>query len=242
MSTDLARPTPFTLTPTGLLLSEDLTEEEWDGLVTTLQTSQQALGWAIGDLWAFGEQRNYGKAADFAGRLGISTSTLKTYGSVARSIPASSRLADLSFSHHQEVAGLDPEKRDAILAQAAAEGLGKADVRRLAKGLPVGAPDNGSSIDAEGREVEPARAPSEVSSEAQPGFSWEEHAVGLVRAAGQAMTTALEALKRPEFRLTAPVAQAIVDQLAELDGARDEVINVLDWEVGGLMTLPKRVG
>ncbi len=230
----------YQLTSVGLVLPEELTEEEWTVLVGTLRQSTQAIGWAIGDLWAFGEQRNYGKATDFANALGISSSTLKTYGTVARSIPMSSRLDDVSFSHHQEVASLDPEKRDAILAQAAAEGLSKAEVRRLAKGLPAGVPDNGSAIEAEGREE--ARTPAQVGSSAPLDVTWEERVVDLLQSATAALSGSLDAMNRSEFRLGSDVAGAIVRQLNELDGFRDAVIDILEDEVGSLMHLPSKAG
>lgn len=235
-----AIPDTVRFTPTGLTLPEELSADEFDALLAALQASNQGLGWAIGDLWAFGEQHNYGNATDFANRLNISVSTLKTYGSVARAIAQDDRFPDLPFAHHQEVASLDADRRREILQQASDEGLSKAEVRRLAKGLPAAAPAPERSTSTAGQETgAEERQPADVHAGAGD-TTWEERAVDYTKAAAAALAGALEALNRA--RITAPVAQAVAQQLNELDFHRDGILNALDYEVGGLLTLPKLVG
>src|SRR5262249_31940688 len=73
----------------------------------------------LGDWWAYGYHK-YGerKAKTAAKKLRYEFTTLMNIGSVARRIETSLRREDLTFSHHVEVAKLDPADQKYWLNQA----------------------------------------------------------------------------------------------------------------------------
>jgi hypothetical protein len=91
--------------------------------------------WWIGDWLVHGRAKfgddKYARAAALSGYAQVS---LAQYAWVSESVPRSSRLESLSWSHHQEVAGLPPRDRDKILKKAEAENLTRADLRSLLHG------------------------------------------------------------------------------------------------------------
>ncbi len=84
----------------------------------SLERTRDSLAWELGD-WIAGRETAYGDMTRLAAELEMPLGTLKNRASVARRIRPSRRRDDLSFSHHAEVAGLDPEAADATLAEAA---------------------------------------------------------------------------------------------------------------------------
>jgi len=76
------------------------------------------IAWEMGD-WACERPTRYGDMTRLAEKLDVPRGTLKNRASVARRIDPSRRRDGLSWSHHAEVAGLEPEEGDAVLAEAA---------------------------------------------------------------------------------------------------------------------------
>ena len=86
-------------------------ERELDG-------ARDSLAWQMGD-WAVDRETSYGDMVRLAAELDIPVGTLKNRASVARRIEPSRRRDDLSWSHHAEVAKLDPGEAEATLSEAA---------------------------------------------------------------------------------------------------------------------------
>lgn len=109
------------MTPTRLIFSEDTPEEVWFAVLERLQESQRSLMWWIGDALAFGE-RKYGETyAQAVEATGYKADTVKQAAYVARHVAPEDRQCELTFSHHQVVAGLEPEDQRRWLEAAAPE-------------------------------------------------------------------------------------------------------------------------
>ena len=83
-----------------------------------LDGARDSLAWQMGD-WAVDRETSYGDMVRLAAELDIPVGTLKNRASVARRVEPSRRRADLSWSHHAEVAKLDPGEAEATLSEAA---------------------------------------------------------------------------------------------------------------------------
>lgn len=121
----------ITATPTGLLLSKDLTFEEWGAIGSSFGTALQSAAWCIGDWMVYGE-RKWGKQLLLNGdafdpkkpdripsevfdravaSTGLDRQTLSQYASVCRKIPMEERRERLSFGHHRVLAPLPTPQR-----------------------------------------------------------------------------------------------------------------------------------
>ena len=80
--------------------------------------SLDGIAWEMGD-WACERPPAYGDMTRLADEIDVPLGTLKNRASVARRIEPARRRDDLSWSHHAEVAGLEPDEGDAVLAEAA---------------------------------------------------------------------------------------------------------------------------
>jgi hypothetical protein len=108
-------------TPIGLNLPPNLTFDQWDRIGRQLQLADIAIQWWIGDWLVYGEHRwgdKYAQAIEVTGRR---EQTLKNYHFVASSIEKSRRRYELNYSIHAEVAPLEPEEQDRVLAKAAGD-------------------------------------------------------------------------------------------------------------------------
>jgi hypothetical protein len=92
-----------------------------------ISVGRELAGIARGFQWWIGDWRNYiershGEAATIAAEAfpNKTLGTIKTYGSVAAAFDSSSRLDDLSFSHHQAVQAMPHDLRLPLLEQARA--------------------------------------------------------------------------------------------------------------------------
>jgi hypothetical protein len=118
-------------TPTGLILSKDLTFEEWAAIAGNFGKALQTAAWCIGDWMVYGE-RKWGKqlildGAEFDPKkpdripsqvfdmaiasTGLDRQTLSQYASVCRKIPREERKIHLSFGHHRILAPLPSPQR-----------------------------------------------------------------------------------------------------------------------------------
>jgi hypothetical protein len=131
MAASLALPDGVTLSKTALICSRNLSFDEWKTVGSSLSQIEGSLRWGIGDWWHYGEH-SYGERAKAVANdiFPRKFQTLANYGSVARSVEASRRREDLSYSHHCEVAKLPPEEQERWLAAAVADGLSVIQLRR----------------------------------------------------------------------------------------------------------------
>lgn len=120
---------PGQVTPTGLLLPEELSYEDWEGVGRTLSLIGQAHQWWRGDWLRFGE-RKYGEMyAQALDPDGDNYQTLRNEVWVAEHVELSRRRDNLSWSHHAEVASLPPAEQDEWLNRADAEGMTQKELR-----------------------------------------------------------------------------------------------------------------
>ena len=134
---------PGKVTVTGLELPASLSFEDWQRVGEQLQRAEHAVMWWLGDWWAFGEHR-YGERSAQAVENGFNPNTLMNAAWVCRQIPISRRHEVLSFSHHYEVAALQPAEADALLNRAEAEGWGHKQLRSQIRQAKAGT-EGGSS-------------------------------------------------------------------------------------------------
>jgi len=83
-----------------------------------LDRDQDSIAWKMGDRICDRPKR-YGDMTRLAAEIDVPLGTLKNRASVARRIEPARRRDDLSWSHHAEVAGMEPQDGDAMLAEAA---------------------------------------------------------------------------------------------------------------------------
>jgi len=118
---------------TGLIISEDTTIQEWQELGQSLKKIEGAVQFWIGDWARFGEKKGFYTDSKVYDQLeeitGLERHTLQNYKGVAE-LTSSRRREDLSFSHHAEVAKLNPDKQEFFLNKAVEEKLSVRDLRR----------------------------------------------------------------------------------------------------------------
>lgn len=120
-------------TPTSLKLPPDLSYDHWERIGRQLQLANVAVQWWIGDWLVYGEHRWREKYAQGVQQFGKAEQTLMNYHYVAKAISSSRRREQVDFSTHAEVAGLDEDDQERILAKAANEGTTRKQVRREAE-------------------------------------------------------------------------------------------------------------
>jgi DNA polymerase III alpha subunit (gram-positive type) len=85
--------------------------------------------WQIAETILFTEKR-YGQTyTQAAEATGLSEETLRNYVSTAHRVPRERRRKELHFSHHQEVASLEPEAQDEWLDKAVVNNWNRAELR-----------------------------------------------------------------------------------------------------------------
>jgi hypothetical protein len=115
--------------PTGLVIPEDLTEQEYESTLGFLGTVAKRTQWWVADLFRFGEQHGWGeKYTEALAATEYNLGTLRNIAWVSSVFSLSRRHDKLSFSHHQEAASLDPQDQDYWLGRAEEE---KWSARRL---------------------------------------------------------------------------------------------------------------
>jgi hypothetical protein len=113
---------------TSLALPDGLHFNEWQRIGEQLEQQQSASQWWIADWAAYGERRyrrDYGEALERIYARG----TLWNLASVSRRVEPSRRREDLSFSHHVEIASLDPEWQTVWLDDAQTHGWSRDELR-----------------------------------------------------------------------------------------------------------------
>lgn len=129
---------PGDLSVIGMTLSEDLTFEEWSELGQQLQNMERSIMWWIGDWLRFGE-RKFGEEAAQAvqEKTGYGEDTVRVAVWVSERIDPVTRVTDLTWSHHREVAGLEPKEQVELLKIAKTEGLSTRDLKKRVVQLKI---------------------------------------------------------------------------------------------------------
>jgi hypothetical protein len=124
------------LTPVGVALREGLGFEEWLAVGRQLLRIADASAWWIGDWLAYGEWRYGHKYRLAVERLQLNYHSIRDYVYVASRVGRGVRRADLSFTHHRQVAKLSPAEQQEWLERAA---QAKWSTRELADAIERGA-------------------------------------------------------------------------------------------------------
>ena len=121
---------PFTATPIGLIIEENVPFKLWLAYGGALRRVEKSLQWIIGDWINYGEM-SYGEIYAQAEVMwpGMTKERLIRYAWVARAVPRYLRKHDLSWSHHVEVAKLDRKKQFDLLKTAIKEDLTVRELR-----------------------------------------------------------------------------------------------------------------
>ena len=115
---------------TGLAIHRELTRAEWAELGVQLHAVETGIQWAQGDWILYGAKRTRGgDVAAAVDATGLSYQALSDITWVARRIEPSRRRGKLSFSHHREVAGLEPHEQDSLLLAAETNGWSRNRLR-----------------------------------------------------------------------------------------------------------------
>lgn len=138
---------------TTLAMSPKLSYERWEALGATLATFAKGIQWYVGDWLIYGEIRFADRYTQAMDSTGMEYQTLANWTHVARCVPPIVRRPELSWSHHAEVASLEPLQQVEYLNQAVLEKLSVVDLRYRVRGgtvtgemgqpassLPAGAP------------------------------------------------------------------------------------------------------
>lgn len=126
----------FSITPTGIQFSEELSFDEWDSLGLKLAPIGKSIGFIIGDWINYGEGRYGEKYEEALKRTGIDYGTLRNYAYVARRIQLSLRNDNLGYHIHATVAKLKTDdEKEFWLGMAEKHDL---SVRRLRKSMNFG--------------------------------------------------------------------------------------------------------
>ncbi|HSH45129.1 MAG TPA: LmbU family transcriptional regulator [Longimicrobiales bacterium] len=134
MSLDLARiEQRARLTPAGLELPPDLAYDDWEDVGRSLRAIEGAVQWWIGDWLNYGERKYGERYTQAIEATGYAYDTLAGAAYVARQIESCRRRQNLSWSHHKEVAALDPPEQDALLSAAADGEWSRNELRRAVK-------------------------------------------------------------------------------------------------------------
>ena len=122
---------PGKLSPTGWEPPKDLTYEQWEGTGIVFRVFEKATQWALGDWDRIGEQLFGEDASQALDAADYENKSFRNMRWVAGKIEMSRRRDNLSWSHHEAVAALPPERQDELLDEAEAEGLSVRALRAL---------------------------------------------------------------------------------------------------------------
>jgi len=118
------------LSETGATFPEGMSFEDWQAAGAELQRYERAVMWWIGDWLRFGERKwgeQYTQAIDTTGK---SYQSLRDAHWLSGRFELSRRRDNLTWSHHREVAALEPPAADRLLNLAEQEGWSRADLRK----------------------------------------------------------------------------------------------------------------
>lgn len=125
----------FVLSDTGLSAVAQCSYEEWEQLGQRLRQINRASAWWIGDWLTLGSRlfpERYTQAVD---ETGLALQTLRNYAWVAARIEPERRRTDLTWSHHAELAALEPVAQEQLLDRARAHSLTVPQLRKAARVL-----------------------------------------------------------------------------------------------------------
>ncbi|WP_425577387.1 LmbU family transcriptional regulator [Streptomyces enissocaesilis] len=117
-------------TRVGLLMSSDLSLDDWATAGRKLARIADSTSWCLGDWLAHGQLRFSGRYQRAAAEIGLDTQTLRNYAWLARKFAHERRRPGLSLQHHAEVASLPVPEQDHWLDLAERERWSRNELRR----------------------------------------------------------------------------------------------------------------
>lgn len=95
------------ISTTGLIIHQEITEDDWKALYGNIQRFRKAFQWIIGDWMLYGFDHDWSTTyEDMADLTGLKEKTVKEYTYVCRNVDPSIRMDTLSFGHFQVIAAL----------------------------------------------------------------------------------------------------------------------------------------
>jgi hypothetical protein len=128
---------------------KELEHPEWVRWGYRLGATSRVSNWWVGDWLQYGASRWGEKYAEAARITGYDVKTLRNIVYVARRFDLSRRRDKLTWSHHAEVAQLEPDDQDRWLDRAVADHLSVADLRIELRGAQRASKTIGSDDDSE---------------------------------------------------------------------------------------------
>ncbi len=126
----------FFLTRRGIQSAEKVDVNEWTRLGSVLFRLEQSIQWLIGDWILYGEYA-YGKTYEqIAQETGYEKTSLYQYKYVSEKVDFSIRIENLSFGHHQLVAGKSKQEQATWLQRAETEKWSVARLRAEINAMP----------------------------------------------------------------------------------------------------------
>jgi hypothetical protein len=145
--------------PVGIdLETADLTYDQWEGLGHFLGDIHRWGPFAIGDwlrwgedmwegdgdIWAQAIEATPSERYDVANRVtGLNPEALRNYASTSRRVPRDVRRVELSYTHHEAVAALDPDEQRVWLDRAVTEGWNRDALRAEIRSANLPPPADG---------------------------------------------------------------------------------------------------
>jgi hypothetical protein len=121
-----------------LIIDESTTYDQWIEIGRNLNHFDRGIQFCIGDWARFGEKKGFSNYTDskvydeLEALTGLARNTLKQFKSVADSTSCT-RVHDLSYGHHREVAKLPPKEQEQFLKKASKEKLSVKQLRDMVK-------------------------------------------------------------------------------------------------------------
>jgi hypothetical protein len=127
----------FILTPVGLEIAEDVSQDDWQELGRFFKRVKMALQFWIGD-WINSADASWGDTYTEAELItGFKQSYLRNIAWVSGQVHLSFRNDKLSFNHHRFVAPLNDDEQKAWLDHAVEKRLSAAKLRKAIEGKPT---------------------------------------------------------------------------------------------------------
>lgn len=112
---------PGEVTRTSLALPKGIDFAAWQAIGEQLTFAEGAVQFWLGDWFAYGESA-FGES-EAAQAVGRAEETIRAAVWVSKRIPPANRRPNLTWSHHREVAALEPAEQSAVLDLAERDGL-----------------------------------------------------------------------------------------------------------------------
>lgn len=104
----------FQLTANGIAVNGSPYFKQWEEVGKFITRSHEAVQFWRGDWLNYGED-HYEDWSQYFDANDLDSDTLRNEKWVAKKVPVARRRANLSWSHHYEVAGLEPEEQEEML-------------------------------------------------------------------------------------------------------------------------------